>query len=306
MSSSTETETPRYAVIPAVALLDKRLSPRDLTVLCSLGMHTDKQGWCMPSQGRIGAMLGITRQAVSKSIMHLRECGYVMVSARRGADGGQTSNLMRVVMDTNTPADSLREVPNHSTAPRNPTLHPPQPHVAPPATSEVAPPATSEIAPPATSEVARNPPLKSPTEIPKGRTQARADTPTCPDGVTEQTWADWLQLRKTKKAVVTATVLDSARREAEKAGMSLDAFLREWCLRGSQGLKADWLLADRQRSSSATTGETAYQRSMRERMQEVAPSIARKAPGVSPQQASEFFEVEARRVDETRRIGGAA
>ena len=242
----TENETPRYAVIPAVALLDKRLSPRDLTVLCSLGMHTDKQGWCMPSQGRIGAMLGITRQAVSKSIAHLRACGYVMVSARRGADGGQTSNLMRVVMDTATPADSLREVPNHTATPCNPTLHPPQPHVAPPATSEVAPPATSEVA--------RNPPLKSPNERKGESAAARATTPARPDEVSEQVWSDWLQLRKSKKAPVTETVIDGARREALKAGMSLDAFFREWCLRGSQGLKADWLRSDERAPGAAHRG----------------------------------------------------
>lgn len=63
----------------------------------------------------------------------------------------------------------------------------------------------------------------------------------CPDGVTETTWADWLLLRKTKRAPVTETVLREAEREAVKAGMSLDAFLRVWCARGSQGLQADWL-----------------------------------------------------------------
>lgn len=40
---------------------------------------------------------------------------------------------------------------------------------------------------------------------------------------------------------MTATVLDGARREAAAAGYTLDAFLREWCERGSQGLKAEWL-----------------------------------------------------------------
>ena len=62
-----------------------------------------------------------------------------------------------------------------------------------------------------------------------------------PDDVDEQTWTDWLALRKAKRAAVTPTVIDGARREAGKAGMALDAFLREWCERGSQGLKAEWL-----------------------------------------------------------------
>lgn len=62
-----------------------------------------------------------------------------------------------------------------------------------------------------------------------------------PEGVAEQTWADWLKLRKTKKAPVTETVLRSAVAEAEKAGMPLENFLQVWCARGSQGLQADWL-----------------------------------------------------------------
>lgn len=62
-----------------------------------------------------------------------------------------------------------------------------------------------------------------------------------PLSVGEQTWVDWLALRKAKKAPVTETVLAQAKREADKAGMSLDAFLQVWCLRGSQGLQASWL-----------------------------------------------------------------
>jgi hypothetical protein len=63
----------------------------------------------------------------------------------------------------------------------------------------------------------------------------------CPDGVGEDVWQDWLQLRKAKKAPVTQTVVNSATKEAEKAGISLNAFLTIWCARGSQGLQAEWL-----------------------------------------------------------------
>ena len=62
-----------------------------------------------------------------------------------------------------------------------------------------------------------------------------------PDDVDDQTWADWLALRKAKRAPVSATVIDGARAEAGKAGLSLEAFLRVWCTRGSQGLMAEWL-----------------------------------------------------------------
>lgn len=62
-----------------------------------------------------------------------------------------------------------------------------------------------------------------------------------PDDVDAQTWKDWLELRKAKRAPVSATVVTMARREAEKAAMPLEDFLQEWCARGSQGLKAEWL-----------------------------------------------------------------
>jgi hypothetical protein len=71
-----------------------------------------------------------------------------------------------------------------------------------------------------------------------------------PDDVAEQTWKDWLQHRKAKKAPVTETVVANARRESEKAGMPLDAFLQVWCLRGSQGLMADWLRPNERKTAS--------------------------------------------------------
>lgn len=79
---------------------------------------------------------------------------------------------------------------------------------------------------------------------PKAKTKPareRAPIPACPDGVTEETWRDWLALRKEKRATVSETVIREAQAESVKAGMTFDAFLRVWCVRVSQGLQADWL-----------------------------------------------------------------
>ena len=62
-----------------------------------------------------------------------------------------------------------------------------------------------------------------------------------PDDVADQTWGDWLQLRKAKKAPVTATVLNGARTQAGLAGLTVEEFLQVWCRRGSTGLEAAWL-----------------------------------------------------------------
>ena len=82
-----------------------------------------------------------------------------------------------------------------------------------------------------------------------------------PDDIEDHVWNDWLQLRKAKKAPVTETVVNGARKEATKAGMSLNQFFREWCLRGSQGLKAEWIKKD-QPSNGRVTANSALFASM--------------------------------------------
>ena len=62
-----------------------------------------------------------------------------------------------------------------------------------------------------------------------------------PPEVEEAVWADWHTLRKAKKAPITNTVLASAFVQAEKAGISLNDYLKIWCARGSQGMSADWI-----------------------------------------------------------------
>lgn len=74
-----------------------------------------------------------------------------------------------------------------------------------------------------------------------------------PPEVSEQVWSDWVQHRKTKRATVTQTVVEEAMAEAKKAGMSLEAFLRVWCRRGSQGLEGSWLKPEERQS--APTGD---------------------------------------------------
>lgn len=92
------------------------------------------------------------------------------------------------------------------------------------------------------------PALQPPTILPTtgvvGKAPRKRSAPPSvekPEGVTDQTWADWLALRAKKSAPVTPTVIAGARREAAEAGISLDAFLGIWCMRGSQGLHASWL-----------------------------------------------------------------
>jgi hypothetical protein len=79
------------------------------------------------------------------------------------------------------------------------------------------------------------------TETKKETKREIATIVACPPDVDQQIWDDWKQLRKAKKAPVTETVVNSARKEAAKANMAFSDFLSVWCARGSQGLQADWL-----------------------------------------------------------------
>jgi hypothetical protein len=62
-----------------------------------------------------------------------------------------------------------------------------------------------------------------------------------PDDVTGQTWSDWVAHRKAKRATVTETVVRGMRKEADKAGITLDEAMRYSCTMGWQGFQADWL-----------------------------------------------------------------
>lgn len=103
---------------------------------------------------------------------------------------------------------------------------------------------------------------------------ARQVAPPCPDDVDAQVWTDWLALRKAKRAPVTATVIEGARKQAGIAGMSLEAFLQVWCRRGSQGLEAAWLKPEERGRPT----ETARERAARERVASFCPAVAAKAP----------------------------
>ena len=81
----------------------------------------------------------------------------------------------------------------------------------------------------------------------------------CPPDVSQQVWGDWVALRKSKKAPITQTVLNGAIAEAKILGWPLEKFLAEWCSRGSQGLKAEWIvkpnIADKVRLTVASSNE---------------------------------------------------
>jgi hypothetical protein len=122
-----------------------------------------------------------------------------------------------------------------------------------------------------------DPNRKEPSVEPSKRARASpSPVPSRPDDVDEQVWSDWLSLRAKKRAPVTATVLTEARREADKAFLSLERFLAIWCVRGSQGLEASWLKASER--GAAPAGQPPLE-SFRERDERLARERAAKWGG---------------------------
>lgn len=66
-------------------------------------------------------------------------------------------------------------------------------------------------------------------------------TPERPADVTEQTWADFLQLRQAKKAPFTATALAVIVNAAKTVNFTTEEALRTCCANGWQGFRADWV-----------------------------------------------------------------
>lgn len=240
----------RFAIVPARAVFDDRLSPSTLRVLNVMGVYGDKNGWCRPSLTTIGKKLNCTKQAVAKHIKSLSEYGYLEIHHRYRKDGGRSSNLYRILFDVGEPEnETLEDEPFEDDK------------VDAQSTDRHSPPVSPRSSPPLSAlevdGILERPnlyerPIGKKENIPPARKRAgsRAHVDR-PDDVSEQTWADFLELRKSKRAPLTATALAGIAREADKAGMSLQDAIALCCERGWQSINARWIS---EKSSGPYTG----------------------------------------------------
>jgi hypothetical protein len=89
----------RFSIIPASAVTDARLEPRDLQVLCLLGRHTDDLGWCCRSQVKMAKELACGRATVQRALSRLVEAGYVEHRPKQRESGADAAHNFRVVID---------------------------------------------------------------------------------------------------------------------------------------------------------------------------------------------------------------
>jgi len=94
-----DTRSGRFAITPALAVEDHRLGHAAYRVLACLGTYADRHGWCWPSTIALAQRLGITRQAVQRSLRQLAELAYIEVEHRHRTDGANDRNRYRLLFD---------------------------------------------------------------------------------------------------------------------------------------------------------------------------------------------------------------
>ncbi|WP_281978821.1 hypothetical protein [Pseudorhizobium flavum] len=147
------THDARFSIIPGWIVTDPRLKGRDLQVLCLLGRHTDKHGWCRRSQVKMAAQLNCARSTVQLSLDRLSEIGVVEKHEEVSADGRDSAHSYRVIYDRAPPpgfdfgGDEDDDFEENDPKQARLNGHPPADISAPPADPESAPPADPGSAP---------------------------------------------------------------------------------------------------------------------------------------------------------------
>lgn len=242
-------------------------------VLLSLCDNANDQGECYPSMATIAKRCGMSERAAQGHVVELQKVGILSRVERHGRSTLYTINPRRIC----TPAESAPPQILHPT-PADSAPHP----------AESAPSVPAESAPITIIEPSLNHQYKH--QPAKSRSSSIKADIFKVDDVDADVWQDFVALRKAKKALLTKTAVDGIRAEAAKAGLTLEAALRVCCERGWAGFKAGWLV-DQVAGTSAKTGETPYQRSMRERAEGFAPGISRKVPSSAHGQQNFTTEV---------------
>ena len=80
------------------------------------------------------------------------------------------------------------------------------------------------------------------TQDTEHKTQKKATVVATPEGVSQSVWQEFIAHRKAKKAQITQLVIDGIKKEADKAGFTLEDAIKEIVVRNWQGFKAEWVL----------------------------------------------------------------
>ncbi len=193
-------------------------------VLIAMANNADAQGFAWPSIAHICEVTEQDRKTVMAAIQMLRESGYLIETGEKKGTTKQVS-VYRLSLEeraSNSAENGTVKQSQKRNSPKNGTV----PNL--PGNSTVFPHKQSQKRDTEPSVTIKEPPTKYKR----------------PDGVDEKLWADFLVIRKAKRAPVTETAIAGLRREAERAGMELNAAIATCCERGWAAFKAEWVQRD--------------------------------------------------------------
>lgn len=104
-------------------------------------------------------------------------------------------------------------------------------------------------------------PLTKNQEPKERKTKAKSSVVDRPPDVDEKVWQDYMATRKT---AITQTALALLEKEAQKAGITLEAALSECTMRGWTGFKADWM---KNRATTANRPLTVWEKSEQQKQE---------------------------------------
>lgn len=107
----------------------------------------------------------------------------------------------------------------------------------------------------------------------KASTTIRAKPFPKPDGVEQNIWNDFLDLRKAKRAPLSNTALEAIEREAASVGWTLNQAITEMVARGWQGFKANWVKEKQNDRPNTNMGAT--ERAARQALHEISGGFGR-------------------------------
>jgi len=165
----------RFAIIPADAIDDLRLTGTDLRVLGVISYHLSRERGAYPKQKTIAERINITREAVNRCCARLKKFGYLQVVKQSRTDGGQRENLYFVPLYPNIPPPDLGGGPDGE----------PQ-GAPPPVIARVTPPVTAAITPKDELTIRTKPP-----KPPRGRGDASLEVDPLVRSAFEAIWRSW-------------------------------------------------------------------------------------------------------------------
>ena len=219
------------------ALKAKVGSPLRKLVLVKLADQANDDGECWPSYQSIAEACEMSRRTVISHIEWLEENGFLRRNYRKSKEGLSRSNVFVLTIESG--ANAAPQGANNS--PRGANAAPPSGENFAPGGANAAP---IETVNESISFESVNESGGAPARPPAKPERFDPMLALGEHGVDEQLAADWLTVRRQKRAPLTQTALDGLVREAMTAGIPVARAVRICVERGWVGFKAAWAWQD--------------------------------------------------------------